>query len=114
MTNKKKIKKNTTTSTIAESGDGTIQITFNIPFSIIKKSQDKVVEEIGKDIDVPGFRKGKAPKNKVIQKIPKNTLLEKTFEKLLPELFSDSIKKHKIKPAIYPKFELIKAKKTGK
>lgn len=110
MSEKKKSNQASSTSTIAKSGDGTIQITFNIPFSLIKKNQKEVAEEIGKNIEVPGFRKGKAPLDKVVQKIPKNTLLEKTLERLLPKLFSDAMKKHKIKPAIYPKFELVKAK----
>lgn len=94
---------------MAKSDDGTIQITFTIPFSQIKKAKEAVASEIGKDIQVSGFRKGKAPLDKVISQIPENTLIEKTLGKILPKLLAEAINKHKIRPAIYPKFELVKA-----
>lgn len=101
------------TSTIARSNDGTIQITFTIPWEIIKKARRVAVTELGKDIEVPGFRKGKAPENKVQEQIPQNTLLEKTLSIILPKTFTDTIVKEKIKPAIYPKFEVLKAEEEN-
>lgn len=109
MAAKKKVKKQETTSTFARSNDGTIQITYTIPYKTIDKARLDAASELAKDIDVPGFRKGKAPLAKVIEKIPQNTLLEKSLGKILPDLFAKSIKKHNLKPAIYPKFDLIKA-----
>ncbi|MBU0569166.1 hypothetical protein KKB40_00100, partial [Patescibacteria group bacterium] len=58
---------------------------------------------------VPGFRKGKAPLAKLLGHIPQNKLVEKTLSGILPQLFSDAIKEHKLKPAVYPKFEVVKA-----
>lgn len=96
-------------SVIARSDDGTIQFTFTVPYSQIKEAQDKALEELSKDIEIPGFRKGKAPLSKVAEKIPQNTLVEKAMAKILPKLFSNAIKEHKITPTVYPKFELVKA-----
>lgn len=101
-----------TTSTIARSDDGTVQITFAIPFSDIKKEREKQALELGKTMDVPGFRKGKAPIDKIVEQIPENTLMEKTLSKILPQLLGDAIKKFRLKPATYPKFEIIKAKEN--
>ena len=103
-------KKTNVGSTIAKSDDGSIQITFNIPFSIIDENKKKAANELGKNLEVPGFRKGKAPLVKVIEQIPENTLLEKTLSGILPDLVSKAIDEHKIKPAVYPRFELISAK----
>lgn len=96
-------------STVARSDDGTIQITFTIPYSDINKVQEEVAQEIGKDIEVPGFRKGMAPISKIIDHVSKQSLLEKTLSKILPRLVADAINEHKITPSIYPKFELVKA-----
>lgn len=101
------------TSTIARSDDGSIQITFTIAWVVIKKARREAITELGKDIDVPGFRKGKAPENKVQEQIPQNTLLEKTLSIILPKTFTDTIVKEKIKPAIYPKFEVLKAEEEN-
>jgi len=97
------------TSTIARSDDGTIQITFNLPWDAIDKTRNELIFELGKDLDIPGFRKGKAPLDKVKEQIPKDSLLEKTLSKILPKIFSEEITKNKIRPAMYPKFEVIKA-----
>lgn len=96
-------------STIARSDDGTIQITFTIPYKQIEKYKAEAVKELAGNIEIPGFRRGKAPPDKLIDQIPQNTLIEKTLSKILPRLVADVINQHKIKPAIYPKFELVKA-----
>ncbi len=97
-------------SVVARSDDGTVQITFTIPFAKISKAREAAAEVLGKDTEVPGFRKGHAPLSKVLENIPENTLLEKTLSGILPELLAKAIKEHKIAAAVYPKFELLKAK----
>jgi len=109
--NKRSETKNST-STIARSDDGTIQITFTLPFSSIKKAREEVVKEKSGKIDIPGFRPGKAPLEKVLENIPENTLLEKSLQKILPDLLTQAIEKHKIIPATYPKFELLNTKES--
>lgn len=109
MSNTSNNKKAKVNSTLAKSDDGTIQINYSISFSEIKNARTFALADLAKEVEVPGFRKGKAPLDKVQQKIPQTTLIEKTLSKILPKIFSDSIAEHKITPAIYPKFELIKA-----
>lgn len=107
--NNKQMDKVTDTSTIAKSDDGTIQITFTIPYPNIKKAKEEVGKEYAEKVNIPGFRPGKAPLDKILENIPDNTLLEKSLAKILPNLLTLAIQKHKITPAIYPKFELISA-----
>ncbi|OGM21394.1 hypothetical protein A2955_05340 [Candidatus Woesebacteria bacterium RIFCSPLOWO2_01_FULL_37_19] len=95
---------------IGREDDGTIQITFTVPYALIKKNKDEVLKEISKEVTVPGFRKGMAPIEKATGYIPENTVLEKILTKILPRLLAESIKKEKLMLAIYPKFELVKAK----
>ena len=109
MSKSKHNNNNEDTSTLARSSDGTIQITFTIPFSDIKKAKEEVAKEYSEKVNIPGFRPGKAPLDKVLEKIPDNTLLEKSLSKILPKLISSAINKYKITPAIYPKIELISA-----
>lgn len=96
------------THAVAKSDDGTIQITFTIPYSIVEESQKKVVEEFAKTAEIAGFRKGKAPVEKVREKIEPNTLIEKSLGLILPKALGEVITQNKLKPAIYPKFEVIK------
>jgi FKBP-type peptidyl-prolyl cis-trans isomerase (trigger factor) len=105
-----KPKLNKTNTTMAKSEDGTIQLTFIIPFKKIKKAREEAAEKLGKNVEIPGFRKGKAPVDKVMDHVSQNALLEQTLSGILPKLLGEAINEHKIQPAIYPKFELVKAK----
>lgn len=97
-------------SVIAKESNGNIQITFTIPFILIKKAQEDAIAEMAKDVEIPGFRKGKAPLTKVADKIPQNRLIEHSLGHLLPTALSDAVKKENLKLAVYPKFELVSAK----
>ena len=110
----KPVKKNkakevsSTNSILARTDDGTIQITLTIPWSNFAAKRKVVAQEMGQNIEVPGFRKGKAPLDRVMKHIPQDQLIEHTLSHLLPEFVSEAIKEHKISPAIYPRFELVK------
>lgn len=104
---KKKVKKYS--HSIAKQDDGTIQITFTVKASEIKKANEESIKELAKEVEVSGFRKGNAPLEKVKESIPQNTLVEKSLSKILPKMFTEIISDSKIKPAIFPKFELVSA-----
>ena len=97
------------TSVIARESDGNIQITFTIPFSIVKAAEEETIKEFAKDTEIPGFRRGMAPIDKVAEKIPQGKLIEHSLSHILPKALSESITENKLKIAIYPKFELISA-----
>jgi len=59
----------------------------------LKKSYKRLVEEV----NIPGFRKGKAPRSVLEQHIGKQGLLEDALDRLLPRACADSIQEHKIK-----------------
>ena len=96
-------------ATVAKQEDGTIQITLTIPLEVVKKNREEALQKMAESTAVPGFRKGKAPIDKVKEQINDNALLEKTLAGILPKLFGDVVDENNLKPIIYPKFELIKA-----
>lgn len=98
------------TSSLAKSDDGSIQITFTIPFSLVQNAKGEALVEFAKEVEIPGFRKGKAPQAQVEAKIPQAKLIERLLGKILPKALSSALAEYKIRPAVYPKFELIKAK----
>ena len=97
------------TSVIARETDGNIQITFTIPSAIIKVTEEETIKEFAKDAEIPGFRKGMAPVEKVAEKISQSQLIEHSLSHLLPKALADAVTENKLKIAVYPKFELISA-----
>jgi trigger factor len=95
---------------IARQPDGTVQLTFNIGKNIIQESFKKQLEIAAKEAKIPGFRKGKAPKKMVEEKINKEELYQKVIQELVPKAYLEAIKEHQLNPIITPKIELLKAK----
>lgn len=98
------------THTLAKTEDGTVQIIFTIPWTLIETSKSEAVNELAKEVEVPGFRKGKAPIEQAKGKISESAIIEKLLAKILPKALADSVSEYKLKPAIYPKLELVSAK----
>lgn len=98
-------------SVVGKEADGNVQITFTIPYSLVKKAKEETIAEFAKDIEVPGFRKGMAPLDKVEAKVPERELIEHSLGHILPKALSEAINTHSLKIAIYPKFELVSAEK---
>lgn len=93
-------------STITREDDGTIVLNITIPQVLIKKASEEILTETVKTTTVPGFRKGKAPKKIVEEKLDKEKVKEEALRTLLPQAYADAIKKHDIKPIINPRVHI--------
>ena len=96
-------------SVLAREDDGTIQLTLTIPQTEVKKTEQEVLVELAKTIEIPGFRRGHAPADQVKASISAQTILEKILSRVLPGAFQKAIGEHEIHPILSPRFELIKA-----
>jgi trigger factor len=94
---------------LARQDDGGVQITFTIPFADINKAQEETIDEMVQDVEVPGYRKGKAPRDIAKGKIPQATLIEHSLSHILPKALAEAIKENGLKLAMYPKYELLKS-----
>lgn len=96
------------TSTITKEPDNTIKLDIAIPASVVKKTREEVVEEISKSSNVAGFRKGKAPKKLVEEKLDEAKVKEEILKKLLPKAYVEAVQKYNLKPIINPKIHVKK------
>ena len=100
------------TSEVKQLPKQSAQITLNIPWSEIEKSYDIVLERIAKSSEIAGFRKGKAPKKIVEQKVDKTKLYEEVIKDVVPKVYTDALKQHNLTPVLSPKIELTSAKQN--
>jgi len=96
------------TSALKRQDDGTIDITVTIPWSLIEKTKEEIIEEHVKETTTPGFRKGKVPKKIVEQNLSQDHLREDILRKLLPLAYSEAVKEQKITPIISPRVHVQK------
>lgn len=93
-------------SIIEKSQDGTITLTITIPTDLVKTTFDEVLDDISKNASISGFRKGKAPKKLVKDKVDKEKAREEVLNKLLPQGYSKAINEHNIRPIMNPRIHV--------
>lgn len=86
--------------------DGTIKLAITIPLKEVAKTREEIIEAQVKTAAVPGFRKGKAPKKMVEERISKDKLSEEILKKLLPTFYMQAIQEHSIRPIVSPKIHV--------
>ncbi len=90
--------------------DKTIELTLSIPWEDIQKTYSEVVDEFVKETELPGFRKGKAPREAVEAKLDKNKVYEEVMQHIIPKVYSEAVEKEKLHPVVMPKITLTEAK----
>ncbi|NQT29277.1 MAG: hypothetical protein HQ596_01765 [Candidatus Saganbacteria bacterium] len=68
---------------------------------------DKTLNEAGKEMNIPGFRPGKAPKKMIEQAINREVLETQAAHNLISDLYPQIISETKIEPVDYPKVDIV-------
>ncbi|KRL26964.1 cell division trigger factor [Limosilactobacillus frumenti DSM 13145] len=88
----------------SEASKGTL--TFEIDVETIKKGLDEAFAETKKKITVPGFRKGRVPRQIFDQMYGEESLYQDALNKVLPNAYSDAVKETKIEPVAQPQIDI--------
>ena len=84
---------------------------FTMEFSVSKDTYDKAETEaykkLVKNMSVPGFRKGKAPKHVVERLYGKGVFFEDAVNACLPEAFEEAVKEAGLEVVGTPNFEVV-------
>ncbi len=96
-------------SLIHKEEDGTIKLTITLPFEKVKQAREEVLQEMAKEINLPGFRKGKAPAGLAESNFNPQVVRENVLKKILPASYMESLTEHNIKPIVSPKIHLEEA-----
>ncbi|MEX0895353.1 MAG: trigger factor [Patescibacteria group bacterium] len=83
--------------------------TITIPWSEVKPAYDKAAAKLAKQMNLPGFRKGKVPAKIAQEKLKPEQLIEHTLEIVLPEQYTEQIKTEQKRPISYPEFNPLQA-----
>ncbi len=81
---------------------------ISIPKKEVEKAEEKALENLRKQLVLPGFRKGNVPKDIARKNISKSKLVEETARILFSDIFVDIVKKNDLKPFVDPVIEDLK------
>lgn len=94
-------------SVLARTDDGTIQVTLTIPHELVQTKKEDALRALTEKLDIPGFRKGKAPRDIAQKRIDKQDLYNEMLSRLLPDVYADSVQEHNLRPILAPRFEIL-------
>lgn len=77
-----------------------------------KDAQEKAFNKLAANVTVDGFRKGKAPKNLVKDKIDQMKVLDEAINALLPKIYEEILTEDKIRPFARPAVDVTKVSDT--
>jgi len=81
-------------------------LTLTIPWEKAQQGYQKALTHFQEHVELEGFRKGKAPLALVEGRVGKAKLYEEALSILLPEFYTEAIKKEQAKPLTYPHFSV--------
>lgn len=87
-------------------------ISFEISEDKVKKGLDKTFNRVKKSLNVPGFRKGKVPRNVFNRMYGEGALFEDTLNDIMPEAYSAAIEEVGIEPVSQPEID-VKSMESG-
>jgi trigger factor len=92
-----------------EGNEGVLTVT--VPAEKVDKAIDQAFKKVVKQINVPGFRKGKVPRQIFEQRFGVEALYQDAVDILLPEAYDEAIDEAGIKPVDQPEINVISIEK---
>lgn len=84
----------------------TYKLKITVEKDVVDKAFEHALEHFAKQMQVEGFRQGKAPMSIVKEKVDNGKLNGEVVNSLIPSHYSAALKEHKINPITSPKVEI--------
>ncbi len=93
-------------TTVTELGAARVRLQVEIPAAELEGRLERKARQLGRELKLPGFRRGKVPAPLVIQRIGRDAVLEQAVREELPSWYSDAVQRAGIVPVGNPEVDL--------
>ena len=93
-------------STMEKLSSNKVKLDFAVEAARFDEAMEKAYRKNRSRINVPGFRKGKAPRKVIEMQFGEGVFYEDAIDELFPSVYSEAIKEHGIEPVDRPEFDL--------
>jgi trigger factor len=83
-----------------------VKLTIEVPFDELKPSMDIAYSRIAKQVNVPGFRKGKVPARVIEQRVGRGAVIEEAVNDALPKAYEEAVRANNVKPIGRPEVDV--------
>jgi trigger factor len=80
-------------------------LNVDITWDEMEKASDKVYRKLVQQVDIQGFRRGKAPRSILERKVGKEYIYQEGLDDLISAAYKDAMKEHELTPISQPKMD---------
>ncbi len=101
------------TTTVTELPESRVRVQVQVPPGEIEARLESKARQLGREMRIPGFRRGKVPAPLVIQRVGRDVVLEEAVRDTLGNWYSDAIETAGIVPVGDPQLDLADLPQQG-
>jgi trigger factor len=101
-------------TTVKELPDSRVRVDVDVDAKDVEGSIARTAQQLGKDMKLPGFRKGKVPPEMVVQRLGRQTVLTQALESSLGDWYERAMLESGVNPVGDPKLDLSDLPEEGK
>ena len=88
--------------TIEKKEHNITELVIELPVEEVNKSFDKAYQKLAQQVNIPGFRKGKAPRKMIEARIGIDGMRSEAFDFIIPDAYRRAVKEHAVEPVGRP------------
>ncbi|KQB84749.1 trigger factor [Corynebacterium lowii] len=97
-------------SSVEKLSDTRVKLTVNVPFDELKGELDQAYAAIAQQVSIPGFRKGKAPRQLIDARFGRGPILEQVVNDMLPSRYEAALSENELNPLGQPEVDVTEIK----
>jgi trigger factor len=101
-------------TTVKELPDSRVRVDVDVDPKDVEGSINRTARQLGQDMKLPGFRKGKVPPEMVVQRLGRETVLTQALESSLGDWYERALVESGVNPVGDPKLDLSDLPEEGK
>ena len=82
------------------------RLTIEVEFEELKPSLDAAYQRIAKQVNIPGFRKGKVPPPVIDRQVGRGAVLDEAINDALPKLYVQALEDNDLQPLAQPEIDI--------
>lgn len=84
-----------------------VTLTIEVEAAEVNKAVEKACKSLANRVNIPGFRKGKAPRMIVERHVGKDAVLQEAFDLAAPKALNEAFDEQKIEPVTRPNVDIV-------
>ena len=85
-----------------------VKLNVSVPFDELGKEIDQAYKSIAQQVNIPGFRRGKAPRQLIDARFGRGPILEQVVNDMVPQRYEQAIAENELTPLAQPELEITK------